>query len=451
MRINRNLVSKFKSKSTTVALAMAVLTGSLIATSQAGAAEDIKFYFPTSVQGRLAIIMKEVVAEYNKSQSDVNVTAVYTGSYAETGIKASAAMEAGNPPAVAMVGANNILEFVQKEQIETIGSFLVGDNSTSAEFLTDFWPGVHANAKVNGELYAVPFQNSTPILFYNKDHFTEVGLDPDTPPENWDQLIEFGKKLIKKEGDKTTRYGLMFPQQVGYGNWILQGFVMSNGGQYYNTEYPGEVYYDSPATQGALQFYDDLAHKYGIMPDTVTPSTQVAADFFAGRTSMMIASTGGLGNVRDNATFAYGVGFVPGNVRNAVPVGGASMVIFKGQSPEQKAAAWKFVSWITSADQLGSWSRASGYFAPRKSSYDVDVMKDFIASFPDAGVAVKQLKYTKPWYSTFNYLAVAQPMGDALQAVVSGKASVAEATAAAQSKADELLAPFNNATGYSSK
>jgi sn-glycerol 3-phosphate transport system substrate-binding protein len=451
MRISSNIVNKLKTTSTTVALTMAVLAGGLLVTGTANAAEEIKFYFPTSVQGPLALIMKEVVADYNKSQTDVKVTAVYTGSYAETGIKASAAMEAGNPPAVAMVGANNILEFVQKKQIETIGSFLAGDNSTSAEFLTDFWPGVHANAKVDGELYAVPFQNSTPILFYNKDHFKEAGLDPDTPPENWDQLIEFGKKLIKKDDDKTTRYGLMFPQQVGYGNWILQGFVMANGGQYYNTEYPGEVYYDSPATKGALQFYDDLAHKYGIMPDTVTPSTQVAADFFAGRTSMMISSTGGLGNVRDNASFKYGVGFVPGNVRNAVPVGGASMVIFQGQSEPQKAAAWKFVSWITSSDQLGSWSRASGYFAPRKSSYDMPVMKDFIAEFPDAGVAVEQLKYTKPWYSTFNYLAVAQPMGDALQAVISGKASVEDATAAAQAKADEILAPFNNATGYSTK
>ena len=451
MRINSQITSKFKTASIAAALAVTVFSSGFVVTPQAIAAEEIKFYFPTSVQGRLAIIMKEVVAEYNKSQSDVNVTAVYTGSYAETGIKASAAMEAGNPPAVAMVGANNILDFVQKKQIETIASFLSSEGSSSAKFLTDFWPGVHSNAKVNGELYAVPFQNSTPILFYNKDHFKEVGLDPNTPPANWDQLIEMGQKLIKKDGDKTTRYGLMFPQQVGYGNWILQGFVMANGGQYYNTEYPGEVYYDSPAAKGALQFYDDLAHKYGIMPDTVTPSSQVAADFFAGRTSMMISSTGGLGNVRNNVKFDYGVGFVPGNVRNAVPVGGASMVIFKGQTDAQKAAAWKFVSWITSADQLGSWNRASGYFAPRKSSYDMSEMKDFITKYPDAGVAVDQLKYTKPWYSTFNYLAVAQPMGDAMQAIVSGKASVADALGAAQKKADALLAPFNNATGYSSK
>ncbi len=447
--INKFIIKTLQKAATITALFATVIVGNLVAVQQVYAAEEIKFYFPTSVQGRLAIIMKEVVAQYNDSQSDVNVTAVYTGSYKETGIKASAAMEAGNPPAVAMVGANNILEFVQKDQIEPIQSFL--SDSTTSDFMIDFWPGVHANATVNGDLYAVPFQNSTPILFYNTDHFKEVGLDPKVPPKNWDDLISYGQKLVKKDGDKTTRYGLMMPMQYHYGNWILQAFVMSNGGQYYNTEYPGEVYYDTPATRGALQFYDDLAHKYGIMPASVTPSKQVAADFFAGRTSMMIASTGGLTNIRENATFGYDVAFVPGNVRNAVPVGGASIVIFKGQSDAQRTAAWDFVSWITSADQLGSWSRASGYFSPRKSAYDLPEMKEFMAKYPDAGVAVDQLKYTRPWYSTYNFQAVAVPMGDAFQSVVSGKSNVEDAARLAQQKADEILAPFNNATGYSSK
>lgn len=433
------------------ALMASLLAGGTLMSSPVAAREEIKFYFPTSVQGRLAIIMKEVVEKYNKAQDGVHVTAVYTGSYAETGIKASAAMEAGNPPAVALVGGNNVLDFVQKDQIESIDSFLAAAGGTSASFLADFWPGVRANAMVEGKLYAIPFQSSTPILYYNKEHFAEVGLDPEKPPANWDDLIKMGQKLVVRKGGSTTRYGLMFPQQVGYGNWILQAFVMANGGQYYNTEYPGEVYYNSPTTKGALQFYDDLAHKYRIMPDTVTPSSRVAADFFAGRTSMMIASTGALGNVRKNAKFKYGVGFVPGNVRNAVPVGGASMVIFKGLPNSKKAAAWNFVSWITSAEQLGSWSRATGYFAPRISSYDLKEMKEFLAKYPDAGVAVKQLKFTKPWYATFNYLAVAQPMGDAIQAVVSGKATASEAAATAQAQADKILAPFVKATAYTSK
>jgi sn-glycerol 3-phosphate transport system substrate-binding protein len=429
-------------------LTAGIASAALLAGSAAQAAENIKFYFPTSVQGRLAQHMKEVVKEFNASQDDVKVTAVYTGSYQETMVKSAAAFEAGNPPAVALMGANNILDFVQKNRLEPIKTFLAAKGMTTAQFLSDFWPGVHANATINGELYAVPFQNSTPILYYNTDHFKAAGLDPAKPPKNWKELISMGQKLVKKKDGKTTRYALMMPMEYGYGNWIFQAFVMSNGGQYFNPEYPGEVYYDSPTTRGALQFYSDMAKKYGIIPASVTPAKQVAADFFAGNTSMMIASTGGLTNVRKNARFGYNVAFVPGNVRNAVPVGGASMVIFKGLTPERRAAAWKFVSWITSAKQLGAWSRFSGYFAPRKSSYDLPEMKAFLAKHPDAGVAVKQLKYTKPWYSTYNVLAVARPMGDAFQSVVSGKAGVREALKRAQSKADRLLAPFNNARGY---
>ena len=75
-------------------------------------------------------------------------------------------------------------------------------------------------------------------------------------------------------------------------------------------------------------------------------------------------------------------------------------------------------------------------------------MKAFLAEHPDAGVAVDQLKYTKPWYATFNYLAVAQPMGDAIQAVVSGKMTAAEAASWAQSQADQILAPFVRSTAY---
>ncbi len=451
MRIKDKFLCTIKGISLTSAVIGSIMVSSLISPVSASAVEKIKFYFPTSVQGRLAQHMKEVVKAYNKSQTNVKVTAVYTGSYQETMVKAAAAVEAGNPPAVAMLGANNILDFVQHDRLVPIQTFLSESGTTTQDFLADFWPGVHANAKIDGKLYAIPFQNSTPILFYNAEHFKEVGLDPDKPPKNWQDLISYGQKLVKKKGKKTIRYGLMMPMQYDYGNWILQAFVMSNGGQYFNPEYPGEVYYDSPTTRGALQFYHDLAHKYGIMPAAVTPSKQVAADFFAGRTSMMIASTGGLTSVRQNAQFKYKVAFVPGNVRNAVPVGGASMVIFKGLTPGAQNAAWDFVSWITSAEQLGSWSRASGYFAPRKSAYDLPEMKVFLEKYPDAGVAVKQLQYTKPWYSTYNVLAVARPMGNAFQAIVVGKSNVVDALKQAQAKADELLKPYNRSRGYALK
>ncbi len=431
-----------------VALAALITILFLAGPQPATATEKITYYFATSVQGPLARKMGEMVKRYNAMQNEVNVIASYTGSYAETKIKASAAVRSGNPPAISMMSANLVHEFVEEDQIEPIESFL--DTSQDA-FLADFWPGVHANAMVNGKLYAIPFQSSSPLLYINADQFREAGLDPENLPKNWEELVAAGKKLVKKKGNQITRYGLMMPMQYGYVNWILQAFVMSNGGQYFNKDYPGEVYYDAPTTRGALQFWSDLVHKHGIMPATITPSQQVSTYFFAGKTAMMIVSTGALGNVRNNAKFDYRVGFVPAKVRNAVPVGGASMILFKGLPAAKRAAAWKFASWITAPEQLAEWSRTTGYFSPRKSSYDLPEMKKFMKEHPDASVALKQLKYTYPWYSTYNTKSVGQVMGDAIHAVILGKKSVGEALSEAQKKAVEIMKPYNKTHIYVAK
>ena len=67
---------------------------------------------------------------------------------------------------------------------------------------------------------------------------------------------------------------------------------------------------------------------------------------------------------------------------------------------------------------------------------------------PDASVALKQLKYTHPWYSTYKSGAVGRPMTDAIQAVILGRKSVDEAVTEAQKKANKLLAPYNKARSY---
>jgi len=101
------------------------------------------------------------------------------------------------------------------------------------------------------------------------------------------------------------------------------------------------------------------------------------------------------------------------------------------------------VTYMTSAETLGSWSRFTGYFAPRKSSYDLPEMKAFVAEHPDALIAVNQLEYAQPWLSTYNVVAVRKAIEDQVQAVISGKKQADEAVRDAQKNADEILRPYN--------
>lgn len=378
-------------RATGAALAMLLASGGL-----AAAKTTIDFYFPVPVQGALSREMGRLVKAFNDAHPDIEVVAAYTGSYDDTRLKAQAAFESGKPPAVALVSANNVPDFVIGGEIEPIDDLLSAHGQDPKTFLDDFWPALHANAMTNGKLYAIPYQNSTPLLYINAEHFKEAGLDPDHPPATWAEFVAAAQKLTKRDGDKITRYGFEMPGVYDYLGWLTQTFAMSNGGLFFNPINPGEVYYDQPSTRGAVQFLGDLVFKYKVMPQGVVDPSQVSTDFFAGRASMVMLSTGSLTFIRNGAKFPYQVAFIPRNQRNAAPIGGGSMVVFKKLSPEAREAAWSFVSYMTSAATLGDWSRVTGYFAPRKSSYDLPEMKAFIGQHPDALIALKQLEYARP-------------------------------------------------------
>jgi sn-glycerol 3-phosphate transport system substrate-binding protein len=143
---------------------------------------------------------------------------------------------------------------------------------------------------------------------------------------------------------------------------------------------------------------------------------------------------------------SYGVAYVPKNVRNAVPIGGGSLVMFKGLNEDQKAAGWKFIKWLSSPETLGGWSRFTGYFAPRKSSYDLPEMKEFMAKYPDAKVAIEELPFAKPWFATYQTVAVRKALEDQIQAVLNGKKKAPEAVKEAQRNADALMKPYVDQT-----
>ena len=167
---------------------------------------------------------------------------------------------------------------------------------------------------------------------------------------------------------------------------------MSNGGRYFNEEYGGEVYYDTPSMLGALTFVDDLVHKHKVMPPGVTKGRGVSTAFLAGKASMMLLSTGSLTFIRENTKFAYKVAFVPTNVRNAVPIGGASLVMPRGWSEAQQQGR-------LDADQVADLDREVRLVEPRHRLFRAEQvapttlpeMKEFLAKNPDAKVAVDQL------------------------------------------------------------
>jgi sn-glycerol 3-phosphate transport system substrate-binding protein len=420
----------------------AALAATTLFVTAARAATEIDFYFPVPVQGRLSNEMQRIVSDFNARHPDIHVTPSYTGSYDDTNLKTHAAIAAGHAPAVVLMSANFIREYAITGDAVPLDDMIKADGQSTQQYMEKFWPALRINAQENGHVYGVPFQNSTPVLYYSVNAFKEAGLDPDHPPATWAEWVEDAQKLTKRDGNTVTQWGLEIVSSYDTLGWLVSGFTMSNGGQYYDQAWGGEVYYNAPSTLGAVTFLDNLVHKYKVMPEGVTDPNAVGSAFFSGRAAMIVNSTGALGFVRDNMKQPYRVAFIPRAIRNAVPIGGASLIIPKGNTPEREKAAWTFINEMTSPAVSGGWSRFTGYFAPNRQAYDMPEMQSYLADHPDAKVAVDQLQYAQPWFATYATVAVRKAMEDQVQAVLSGRTKPADAVVNAQKAADELLQPY---------
>lgn len=396
---------------------------------------ELTFYYPIQVGGPLTASIEGMAELFMKENPGITVKPVYTGAYGDTTLKTQAAVQGGNPPDVAVLLAADLFSFLDMKAIEPLDDFIAKDGGE--KFISDFYPAFMENAQANGKTYSIPFQRSTVLLYYNKDAFREVGLDPEKPPTTWDELTTMATKL-KKEG----RWGVEIPSSAPtFSTWMFSGLAMQNGKNLMNQD-GKEVYYNTPGNIEALQYWIDLSKKHKVMPEKIIEWATVPSDFLEQKTAMMYHTTGNLTNVRKSAKFDFGVSFLPMNKQYGTATGGGNLYIFKGISKERQEAAWKFVKFMTDPERAAQWSIDTGYIGVRKSSYDTEIMKEYIKQFPAALIAREQLQYAKGELSTHNNGKVTSILNDSIQAALFGKTSAADALAKAQIDAEKALAPF---------
>ncbi len=407
----------------------------LVSVSFAASEVVLRFYFPVGVAGPLAQYIGELCQEFSENNPGITVEPIYSGGYAETLQRALTAAKSGNPADIALLTAADVWTAVDEGILTDLDPFI--ESEGGEEFLAPYFKAFLEDCNILGTYYALPFQKSTPIFYYNKDMFAEVGLDPDSPPETWDELMAYAKKLVVKEDGEVKRWGVEIPID----QWLLSAFSMQNGGLINNPE-GTETYLNSPEVIGALEFMSSLAAEEVMPPRRFFGDS--SSDFVAGATAMMYNSTGSLTFVRTSATFNWGVAFLPGNVRKAVPTGGGQLVIMSDIPEERKEAAWKFIKWMTEPEQTASWSIKTGYVAVREDAFDLPEMIEYLEEVPGALVAKEQLKYVivgEP-PATHNARQISRIMTDAMEEVIAGNISAEESLNMAQEEAERVLRFF---------
>ncbi len=408
-----------------------VLALACVATAQAKV--SLTMYYPVAVGGPLTNIVDSMVADFEKQNPEIDVEAIYAGNYNDARIKALAAIKSGKPAQLSVMFSIDIYDLIEQDAIVAFDDIVATDDDRA--WLDSFYPALMENGRFDNKTWGIPFQRSTIVMYYNKDAFREAGLDPENPPQTWEELAEMGKKLTTD-----NRWGVMIPS-TGYPYWMFGALCKQNGEVLMDGD-GKQTYFTNPGVVQALQYWHDLSKKHGAMPEGTIEWGTLRQNFLEGKTAIMWHSTGNLTAVKKSASFDFGVAMLPKNVQRGTPTGGGNFYIFKKTTDQERQAAMKLIKFMTSPERSAQWSIETGYIGITPAAYKTKALQDYVANFPPAAVARDQLEYATAEFSTFQTGRVRKLLDDAIQAALIGSAAPQEALADAQAQADKLLKAY---------
>lgn len=199
----------------------------------------------------------EILPAFYEEYPDVTVNVEYT-TYGNLNERLTTAVASGLVPDVLMMGVGWIEPFASQGILKDLGEVGV----TVDELSEDINEAVLRAAQYDGKLYGIPLMLDARIGIYRKSMFEEVGLDPEQPPTNWDELREYANLLtVRDDAGNLERAGLdLFAHDL---RQIWMPFLFSNGGELFDDS-GQEVLFNSPEGVEALDFMNTLVNEDGV-------------------------------------------------------------------------------------------------------------------------------------------------------------------------------------------
>lgn len=349
--------------------------------------------------GANGVAVAKLTDDFNDSQTDIYVDAIYQGNYDDTLNKMKAGLSAKTGPHIIQVYDIGQRFMIDSKAIEPMQTFIDADKFD----VSSFEQAILNYYTTDKKLYAMPFNTSNPILYFNKKAFTEAGLDPEKPPKTWEEIEAAATKLVKKDGSgNITLPGI----QIAIYGWFFEQFLATQNIVYADPENgrganrATKVVYNSDAGVKILDWWKGLLDKkIATNPGRNTSDTQKA--FTGGQTAMTIDSTAALRGIVAGAgdKFEVGTAYMPRPAatvdQGGIIMGGASVYIMKDKPDKEKQAAYQFIKFLVQAKQQAFWHINTGYFPIRKDVYDLPEELENFKKYPQFRTAIDQLHDTK--------------------------------------------------------
>jgi multiple sugar transport system substrate-binding protein len=310
---------------------------------------------------------KQTIADFESVHPNIKIEVQSVPSSDDMFDKLLAQIAAGNPPDTAYVSDWMTGALAQNDGLLPLDDYIAKSKVID---IKDYVPAFLQPAKVGDVQYGLPIASETTGLFYRTDRFAEVGLDPNHPPETWEEFQQYAEKLTDTANSK---YGFaVFATEAAY---YFYPWLWQAGGSQLNPNDPNDVVWDSPEGIKAAEFYVNLA-KYSPKDLLNATSWDGRVNFANGDVAMYMAGTWFAGTLLTefpDATGKWAAAPLPKDKRCATTIAGDHLVVFKAtKHPE---AAYKWVEWVSAPEHmvgynLGEPDAPGTLLPPRQSLLD---------------------------------------------------------------------------------
>jgi sn-glycerol 3-phosphate transport system substrate-binding protein len=427
----------------------------------AAATGPVELTFWHGMGGPLGDELQRLTDGYNAGQSKVRVTLI-EGSYEQTIDKY---LQSGQPsrPDLVQMPEYMVQTMVDSQSVVPVDACLQSSGYDTSAFL----PTVLDAWATQGVRWAMPFNISNPVLFYNKKMFAAAGLDPEKPPVSLDELRADSQAIVDSGAAK---YGISL--DTGFdsgGGWYIEQWF-AKAGEFYSDNQNGraaratKVLYNNPTGQSLLAFMqsmisDGLAFNVGDNAGGLDNLLKLADDAEpAAMTIATSAAIGGVLTVLDSGQFPQitnddlGIGAMPGpDGKPGALVGGAALYVVDTGDDVRTAASWDFIAYLAGAQQQSEWSSATGYVPVRTDALGLDPVKTTYSTDPRFEVPYDQLLASPDAPTSLGPIVgplreVRTVTAQGVAAIFAG-ADVATTLANAAAQADALIADYNSRNG----
>ena len=377
-------------------------------------------------------VIEKLCSDFNASQDKYEVVHV-NYPWGDVWTKALAATAAGDPPDIIIQDIRTVTHRAQAQQATELTELVEAEGEG---FMDQFYPQLADAMVYDGGIYGLPYVTDTRILYYDKDAFEEAGLDPEAPPQTWDELVEYARKLdIQNEDGGYERLGF-FPGTLEWNAWAFS----ADGKDY--TDADGNVYVNTPEKVELFEnIYTDFYEYYGkktLDSFSAEFGSGMTNPFVVGKVAMWVNTPTEFTKVRDYAPEKnYGVALMPALNEGGEHYswgGGFSVEIPYGAKNVE--GSWEFAKFITSKESQIYWASqvydtvANIEAAEDPSLQEIPVFKAALEAMPTTVVTLDRL--TAPGASD-----LVLPY---LDEIILGNKTAQEALDEAQQQVEQLVA-----------